>query len=179
MLMLAYKLHPWIFYRRKIHSFRIMSIVRCDFVYLINATVQPHAAHHSLTDTPCVCVCVFQTESLVQQLQGRLSQRESKVSAAEEELKQLREQMEQQKSTVRFWFLLSLIIRRVFQYVPLRLVLLAKDFRTFLDALFICILNISLYKICSCYTCNPIINNYQERSSLIIILAFNSTQFLS
>lgn len=43
----------------------------------------------------------LQAESSVQQLQGVLTQREGKITALEEELKQLREHEEQQKSTVR------------------------------------------------------------------------------
>lgn len=57
---------------------------------------------------------VFQTGSSVQQLQGSLTQRESKISALEEELKQLREQTEQQKSTVSFPSLLFLVIPFIF-----------------------------------------------------------------
>lgn len=54
-----------------------------------------------------VCVCLFQKESSVHQLQDSLAQRESNVSALEEELKQMREQTEQQKSTVSFPSLLD------------------------------------------------------------------------
>lgn len=52
------------------------------------------------------------------QLQGVLTQRESKVSALEDELKQLREHVEQQKSTVSL-----LLIRYGLVFINKRLVI--------------------------------------------------------
>lgn len=49
----------------------------------------------------------FQTERSVHELQASLVERESKVSALEEELEQLRDEMKQQKEAVRTHTLFS------------------------------------------------------------------------